>query len=223
MRILSWNLERPNNNPNSDKNIFIIKLIEKLNPDIIFLTETNSSINLENYFIYQSTELPKIHEKQEYKKGENRVTIFSKFSIEKTFETYDAYTAICCQIDSPLGKLTLYGSIIGSFGGKDSYFENDLKNQKLEIERFAKNQNLIYSGDFNISFSGFPYPSIIKVAEMNDFFNSNSLENLTRKNNNSVVHIVANRNILSEKTHAQEMIQIERKISDHNLILVEIV
>lgn len=222
MKILSWNLERPNNNPNSEKNIFIIDCIAKLDPDIIFLTETNSSIILQNYFIYQSTELPNLHENQEYKNGENRVTIFSKFTIEKMFKTYDAYTAICCQINAPFGKLVLYGSIIGSFGGKDNHFENDLKNQKFEIEGLAKNQNLIYSGDFNITFSGYPYPSKIKAFEMNDFFNSNSLINLTSENKDSVTHIVTSQDIVDDKTVTLEMDEINRKISDHNLVMIEI-
>lgn len=222
MKIVSWNLERPNNNPNSEKNIFKMDCIAKLNPDIIFLTETNSSINFKNHFIHQSIELPEIYENQKYLNGENRVTIFSKFPIENIIETYDSYTAVCCQIDSPLGKLTLYGSIIGSFGGRDKYFENDLKNQKIEMEKLAKGQNLIYSGDFNISFSGHPYPSKIKALEMVSFFDSNSLENLTSENKDSVIHIVASQNILKERIIFQKMIEIDRKFSDHNLILVEI-
>lgn len=196
--------------------------IAKLNPNIIFLTETNSCITFKNYFAHQSIELPRLHENQKYKNGENRVTIFSKFPIESTIKTYDPYTAICCQISTPIGKLTLYGSIIGSFGGRDQYFENDLKNQKLEIERLVKDQNLIYSGDFNISFSGFPYPNKIKTTEMNEFFDSNSLRNLTRENKDSAIHIVTSQSILKDKTVFQEMIEIERKYSDHNLIALKI-
>ena len=221
MKIVSWNLERPNNNPKSIKNIFIIDLIEKINPDIIFLTETNSSINFPGYFCHKSNELPEIHENQRYRAGENRITIFSKFQIEKVIPTYDSYTAICCQINSEIGELFLYGSIIGSFGGKDDFFKNDLRNQKIEIETLAKNKNLIYSGDFNISFSGFPYPSRNVIYEMNDFFNSNSLKNITSGNENSAIHIVASKEILNNTKVRQEMIGIEAQISDHNLILVE--
>lgn len=221
MKILSWNLERPNKNPKSIKNIFIIELIEKINPDIIFLTETNSSINFSGYFCHKSTELPEIHDNQHYKTGENRITIFSKFPIEKIIETYDSYTAICCKINSEIGELLLYGSIIGSFGGKDEFFKNDLRNQKYEIEILARNQNLIYSGDLNISFSGFPYPSKNIIYEMNDFFNLNLLKNITSVYENSAIHIVASKEILKAKKIKQEMIEIETQISDHNLVLVE--
>ena len=222
MKIISWNLERPNNNSGSEKNMIIIDFIEKLNPDIIFLTETNSSIEFKNYFCHQSIELPKLHENQKYKTGENRITIFSRFPIESHIETYDPYTAICCQINSTIGNLTLYGSIIGSFGGKDKFFQNDLEKQKREIEIFAKNQNVIYSGVFNISFSGYPYPSKNIAAEMMAFFDSNFLVNLTSENKNTAIHIVASSDILKTKTINQKMIPINRKISDHNLVFLEI-
>ena len=115
----------------------------------------------------------------------------------------------------------MYGSIIGSFGGKDEFFKNDLQNQKREIEILARNQNLIYSGDLNISFSGFPYPSKDVIYEMNDFFNLNLLKNITSANENSAIHIVASKEVLNGKKIKQEMIEIEAQISDHNLVLVE--
>lgn len=223
MKILSWNLERPKNISNSDKNIIITDLIQILNPDILFLTETNSAIEFKNYFVHQSVELPKLHDNQEYKVGENRISIFSKFQIEEVIETYDAYTAICCIVNSPIGKLTLYGSIIGSFGGKDKYFKKDLEFQKYEIARLAKSQNLIYSGDFNISFSGFAYPSKSVILEMSDFFTSNSLVNITNGNENSAIQVVTSSEILKDKKLSQEMVEIDRKISDHNLIIVEMI
>ncbi|SCY98063.1 endonuclease/exonuclease/phosphatase family protein [Flavobacterium caeni] len=221
MKIVSWNLERPNNNPKSIKNTFIVDLIEKISPDIIFLTETNSSINFSEYFCHKSEELPEIHENQRYKTGENRITIFSKFPIERVIETYDSYTAICCQVNSEIGELLLYGSIIGSFGGKDEFFKNDLRNQKSEIEILARNHNLIYSGDLNISFSGFPYPSKNVIYDMSDFFKSNSLRNITSGNENSAIHVVTSEEILNTKKVTQEMINIQPQISDHNLVIVE--
>jgi hypothetical protein len=222
MKILSWNLERPNNNPDSVKNIFIADLIEKINPDIIFLTETNSSIQFQNYFCHHSLALPAPHDGQDYRNGENRVSIFSRFEIKNTIETYDAYTAICCEINSPFGALTLYGSIIGSLGGRGQLFEKDLLFQKDEIEKLAKSGRLIYAGDFNISFSGLPYPSKKVVLEMTDFFNLNSLAITTSENKDSAIHIVVSNEILNGRNAKQEMIPIDRKISDHNLILLEL-
>ena len=222
MKILSWNVERPNNNPKAVKNTFIINLIQKINPDLIFLTETNAIINFKGYYCHQSAALPQVHEKQSYKSGENRIAIFSKFPIEKTIATYDPYTAVCCEINSRIGPLTLYGSIIGSFGGKDEFFKKDLQQQQSEIEKLAKFQNVIYSGDFNISFSGFPYPSKEAIYDMNDFFKANALRNITGGNENSVLHVVVSKTLLKDKKIKQEMMEIGTQISDHNLIVVEI-
>jgi len=222
MKILSWNVERPNNNPNAVKNTFIINLILEINPDLIFLTETNAAINFKGYYCHQSLELPKVHDNQSYKPGENRIAIFSKFPIEKTIPTYDPYTAVCCEINSAIGPLTLYGSIIGSFGGKDAFFKNDLQQQQSEVENLTKRQNVIYSGDFNISFSGFPYPGREVIYGMNDFFKANALRNITGGNENSVIHVVVSKALLKDKKIRPEMIEVGTQISDNNLVVVEI-
>ena len=222
MKILSWNVERPNNNPNAVKNTFIINLIQNLNPDLIFLTETNTAINFKGYYCHQSLELPPVYGNQAYKPGENRIAIFSKFPIEKTIATYDPYTAVCCEINSGIGPLILYGSIIGSFGGKDDFFKKDLQQQQSDIENLAKHQNVIYSGDFNISFSGFPYPGREVIYDMNDFFMANALRNITGGNENSVLHVVVSKALMNGKKIKQEMMEVGTQISDHNLVVVEI-
>ena len=152
----------------------------------------------------------------------NRIAIFSKFPIEKTIETYDPYTAVCREVNSGIGPLILYGSIIGSFGGKDDFFKNDLQHQQGEIENLAKHHNVIYSGDFNISFSGFPCPSREVIYDMNDFFMANALRNITGGNENSVLHVVVSKALLNGKKIKQEMTEVGTQISDHNLVVVEI-
>ena len=222
MKIISWNIERPKIDKKLAKNKFIIEQINLLNPDIIFLTETNSIIDFgTEYYTIKSEELPKIHDNQNYEEGENRVTIFSKYEFENIYETYDKYTSVCGKVKTELGELNLYGSIIGSFGGKDIYFKNDLKNQKTDILKL--NGNICYSGDFNISFSGFPYPNKQTINETNEFFKENNLVNLTRKNENCAMHIIVNEAFIIDKKIETKMIVIERKISDHNLVITEIV
>lgn len=101
-------------------------------------------------------------------------------------------------------------------------FEKDLLFQKTEIERLSKSGKLIYAGDFNVFFSGYPYPSKKVIIEMNDFFNLNSLAITTSENNDSAIHIVVSNEILNGKAAKQDMIAIDRKISDHNLVLLEL-
>ena len=220
MKIISWNIERPNRNKNSTKNLFIVDKISVLNPDVIFLTETNSAINFENYYKLESTQLPDFHENQTYKEGENRVTIFSKYPFVSKTKTYDHFTAVCGEIITEFGDLTLYGSIIGSFGGKNRYFDNDLINQKQELENI--NSNLCFSGDFNISFSGFPYLSRKIISETEQFFLENNLINLTKDNLDCALHIVLSKDFLKNRIYKTQMRKIDRKISDHNLVIAEI-
>ena len=55
MRMASWNIERPRIDKRPDKNLFIIELIKEINPDILFLTETNSIIDFSSdYFKLQT-------------------------------------------------------------------------------------------------------------------------------------------------------------------------
>ena len=220
MKILSINLERPKINQ-AEKLNSIKELIFSENPDIIFLTETNLVLEFgTEYFSIQSKELPGFHDNQNYKEKENRVSIFSKYPFVETLETYDEYTAICGKINTEFGELTLYGSIIGSFGGKDVYFENDLKNQKTDIAKLKG--NLCYSGDFNISFSGFKYPSKKAIDETKTFFDQQNLKILTDENPDCAIHIVMNQNFLNDKKATNKLIKIDRKISDHNAVLCEI-
>lgn len=220
MKILSINLERPKINQTEKLNS-IKELIFSENPDIIFLTETNLIFEFgTEYFSFHSKELPSFYDNQNYKEKENRVSIFSKYPIVEAIETYNEYTAICGKINTEFGELTLYGSIIGSFGGKDIHFENDLKNQKNEIEKLKG--NLCYSGDFNISFSGFKYPSNKIVNETKEFFEQQNLKILTEENPDCAIHIVMNQNFLNNKKVRNKLIKIDRKISDHNVAISEI-
>jgi hypothetical protein len=222
MKIISWNVERPKTDKKLAKNKFIIEQINLLRPDIVFLTETNSIIGFgTEYYSIKSKELPKIYDNQEYEKGENRVTIFSKYKFENIYETYDKFTSVCGKVKTEFGELNLYGSIIGSFGGKDIHFKNDLKNQQLDIIKL--NGNICYSGDFNISFSGFPYPDKQTINKVNEFFEENNLLNLTSKNENCAIHIIVNEDFIIDKKIETKMTIIERKISDHNLVITEII
>jgi hypothetical protein len=223
MRIISWNIERPRIDKNLDKNLFIMKLIKEINPDIIFLTETNSVIDFSaDYFTLQTTHLPENFENCIYNEGENRVSIFSKYEFINKFDSYDAYTSVSGEVVTPFGNLILYGSIIGSFGGKDQYFKEDLAKQKEEITRLSQQGNVCYSGDFNISFSGYPYPSLAARSEMNDFFKVAHLVNTTEQNENCVIHIVLSENFIEGLDVKSQMQRIERKISDHNLLITDV-
>lgn len=220
MKILSWNLERPKKNQ-TKKTEKIKNLIVAENPDIIILTENNLCIDFgDEYFSMHTNELPRIFENQNYSEGENRVSIYSKFPFKEEISTYDSFTSVCGLVETEFGELIIYGSIIGSFGGRGSHFENDLKQQKKDLINMKG--NICFSGDFNISFSGWKYPSAKVIDEAKDFFKIQNLEILTENNENSAIHTVINKDFLYGKIYTTKMIEIDKKISDHNLIICEI-
>ncbi|KIA88687.1 endonuclease/exonuclease/phosphatase family protein [Kaistella jeonii] len=220
MKILSWNVERLKTQQ-KEKSNFIKDLINAENPDIIYLTETNLNLDFgDEYFSLHSTALSNFHDNQDYTNQENRTSIFSKYPFIQIFQTYDHHTAICGKISTEFGDLYLYGSIIRSFGGKDIYFENDLKNQKDDLMKLSG--TICYSGDFNISFSGFKYPSKKVIEETNQFFKTMEMKILTEENENCAIHIVLNKNFIEGKKTSTRMIEIPGKISDHNAVISEI-
>lgn len=239
MKIVSWNIERPKINKGSDKNIFIIELIKNINPEIVFLTETNSSIDFSSdYHKLQTVPLPEEYDHCFYHDGENRVTIFSRYKfMDRRFNTYDPYTCVCGEVVTPFGNLVLYGSIIGSHGivgaRNMEYFNRDFVEQQKEIKELIKEKNICYSGDLNMSFSsdwyqnGYPKG---KVREMNDFFEETHLVNTTKQNKDCVIHIVLSENFVKGLEIKPEMMPVKeamvnnmkRHISDHNLVMVDL-
>ena len=85
-------------------------------------------------------------------------------------------------------------------GGRNEYFIEDLHMQKLDLQRIAKNGNLCFTGDLNISFCGHPYPSKAIQADFRDFCEAEDLEIITQDIANSALHIVLSKNLLFGKS-----------------------
>jgi len=220
MKILSWNLERPKKNQTT-KTEKIKSLIHSADPDIIVLTESNLCLDFgEKYFSLHTSALPSIYENQNYSEGENRVSIYSNFPFKEQISTYDSYTTVCGLFETPFGEINIYGSIIGGFGGRGSHFESDLQQQKKDLINMKG--NICFSGDFNITFSGWKYPSAKVIDETKEFFNKQNLEILTKDIKDSAIHTAINKDFLSGKIYRSKVIEIDKKISDHNLIICEI-
>lgn len=79
MKILTWNLERPRK-----ANQEVLEVLAKYDADIIVLTETNGAINPgEDYTSYATTPLLKGHDGIDYKEGENRTTLWTKYPVKE--------------------------------------------------------------------------------------------------------------------------------------------
>ena len=210
MRIVTWNLERLKKN----KNEVILSKLTELNADILILTETDSQINLgEKYSSISTQKLFNGYDGIAYKNSETRTTIWTKYKIEKQHKTYDNYTSVCAEIQTPFGLLNIYGTIIGVFGGKGVRFQNDMKSQSLDFENIAG--NICIAGDFNIALSGFAYPSHKARNEIKNIFEKLSLKCLTSEIIDSVDHIVISKSYIENKKVSIEIWNEDKALSDH--------
>lgn len=211
MKIATWNLQRLEKRKNQ---VIIEKLIE-IDADILILTETNSIVQLNNYNSISTEILPENFENIVYKKGENRVTILTKYKITARHKTFDNYTTVCADVETPYGLLTIYGSIIGVFANRQPRFDDDLYGQISDFERIFKNRNVCFAGDLNVTFSGYPWPSK-KVREiLIDTFERFQLINTTDKIPDTVDHIVLSKDFLMNKNIEIITWNKDKNLSDH--------
>jgi hypothetical protein len=222
MKISTWNIMRPNSKSSNRNNIYIDTL-NQIDPDILVLTETNSLIDFGNkYFKVTTLPLPNIHDGYPYQSGENRVTIFSKFPFTRKFQTVDSYSSVCAEILTPFGHLIIYGTIIGFLGGRKNPFITDLEKQAQDLTQISSQGHICFTGDLNVSFSGFPYPSRRVRKKMIDLFEGLLLTNLTTTLENSVIHTIISDSFLANKTSEITRVLFDKKITDHNLVTVNL-
>ncbi|MFN6330095.1 MAG: endonuclease/exonuclease/phosphatase family protein [Chitinophagales bacterium] len=155
LKIATWNLERLEKHKTNQ----IIEILNRLDADILVLTETSRTIYLENYNVIHTKELPNYFDGLQYKIDETRVSIFSKFEVLSQYPTYDDYTALCVELRTPMGDLLVYESIIGVFGNKQPKFDYDLYGQLGDFKQLFPNKLIYLAGDFNITFAGRAWPS----------------------------------------------------------------
>ena len=211
MRVATWNLDRPKK---SKRQLIIDKLIE-INADILILTETNSCIQLDNYISISTELLPKSFDNQKYEVGENRVSILTKYKATTRHKTFDSYTTVCSDIETPFGLLTVYGSIIGVFANRQPRFDNDLKGQLADFEKIFPGRQVCFAGDLNVTFSGRPWPSNKARQTLVDAFKKYNLTNTTSNIADTVDHIVLSNDFLDNKHLEVETWNADKKLSDH--------
>ena len=218
MKILTWNIERP-----KSENQLITNKIAEFNADIIILTETNSAIKFGEEFKFVATETLKSgFDGIKYEAGENRTTIWTKYTIGIQNKTFDTITSVCAEIETPKGLLNVYGTIIGVFGGFGERFKNDLEKQLLDFDNLSKEKLICIAGDLNVTFSGRVYPSHDAKNKLNSAFEQLKLKNLTSEIENNVDHIVISKSLVENRNVKIETWNHDKKLSDHIGICVTI-
>ncbi len=211
MKILTWNVERP-----KISNQLILDKLAEYNADVLILTETNVIMNPgKEYIPIASETLIKGHDGINYQAGENRTTIWTKYKTSAYHKTYDNYTSVCAQIETPNGSLNVYATIIGVFGGIGERFKTDLENQLLDFEMLSSENSLCIVGDLNVTFSGRVYPSHDARNKLNTAFEKLKLTNLTSEIENNVDHIVLSKGFIENKKVTIEIWNHDKILSDH--------
>ena len=212
MKIATWNLQRLDKNKTPQ---ILDKLVE-INADIFVLTETNVCIKLNNYFCVSTDILPTDYDETKYKAGETRVSILTKYNTTTRHQTFDNYTTVCNDIETPFGSLTVYGTIIGVFSNRQPRFDNDLKGQVSDFEKIFPGKQICIAGDFNTMFADYVYPSHKARNTLNDTFKQFALTNTTATIVDNVDHIVLSDSFIkNKKVNIDEVWNKDKKLSDH--------
>ena len=211
MKIATWNLQRLEKR----KNQLIHDKLVDIDADICVLTETSSTIQLDNYVCIATEPLPADFDGITYRAGENRVSIWTKYKASVRHQTFDRYTSVCTDIDTPFGLLTVYGTIIGVFANRQPRFDNDLNGQLADFNRLFPGKQCCIAGDFNTTFTGHAYPSHKARNSLNMAFSELGLIHTTATVEANVDHIVLSKEFLKDKEQAVEIWNSDKTLSDH--------
>lgn len=218
MIIATWNIERLKHKSDI---VLINSIITELKADILVLTETDNQVAPSEYKFCAQT--PKLKEIQPnyYLESENRITIYTNYEIIRQYETYDKYTSLCVELETELGTLVVYGTIIGIFGNRNSNFNIDLLLQIDDYKKLSKEKNFCLIGDYNISFADNYYFTHNGRNELNKVFKECELNLITRDMSECIDHIAISEIFKTNlKTDIGEW-NLDKKLSDHKGIYVE--
>lgn len=218
LKIATWNIDRIR----SEKNIHSIFIeIQKIDADILILTEYNQILDL-TFYPYKLETEQLIKEPYNYSKTERSVAIFSKFPLKQVFETYDRKIACCVETETPFGNLIVYGTIVGVIGNRDKNFISDLEAQQNDLAKLSQLGDVCYVGDLNMSFSDNYYFTKIGREIFLESFISNRLENTTQKLKENIDHIVISKDFLANYLTKTSEWNLDKEFSDHKGVCVEL-
>ncbi len=232
MKIATWNVERLKHRNSLDK---ILSAIENTQADILVLTETDERIKCNYRYGFHT---PKLHNAPSdyhmpgrykeyaaasvYAATENRVSIYTNYPCVKQYDTYDKYTALCVELDTDIGSLLVYGTIIGVIGNRDESFKQDLLLQTKDYEHLAKIGSICICGDFNCSFSDNYYFTNFGREKLSASFAYNNISLLTGNQPECIDHIAVSQDFINVATVNVSEWNLDKALSDHKGTIAEI-
>ena len=219
MRIATWNIERLKHKTDI---VQINSTIAGQKADILVLTETDNQVDSANYqFCIETPKLTEIRP-DFYLESENRITIYTNYEIIRQYETYDKYTSLCVALETELGPLIVYGTIIGIYGNRNKNFNIDLALQISDYRKLSKGKNFCLIGDYNTSFADNYYFTNYGRNELNNLFRECNLNLLTGNRPECIDHIAISESFITNlETDIGEW-NSDKKLSDHKGIYVEL-
>lgn len=217
MKIATWNVERLKHKSRIQE---IFSVCERIGADILVLTETDSRLRPGYQYCFQTLPL-KGTEPVVYGETENRVSIFTNYKCVQQHATFDEYTAICVELETEMGNLLVYGTIIGVCGNRHPTFQRDLLRQMSDITALsADGHSLCVCGDFNCTFSDNYYYTKRGREIILKSFVENRIELLTRDRSECIDHIAITSDFLQPSTIQIEEWNYDKTLSDHKGIAV---
>lgn len=216
MRIGTWNIDRLRKKDNLNS---IVDDIQRIDADILILTEFDKSIKLPFYkYNCETQNLP--NQPYNYHETERRVSIFSKFPITQIFKTYDPCTSCCVKIETPTGNLIVYGTIVGIIGKGDKNFHSDLDKQIDDINCLSNLGDFCYVGDLNTSFCDSYYVTKSAREKFLKCFKRNNLKNMTENISNNIDHIIISKKFVANLDINIKEWNSDKLVSDHKGICI---
>lgn len=243
MRIATWNLDHASN---SKRPIDLqVHQIQAIKPDVLVLTETCKEVELALHGFTAYSSKP-----NEYGKFYSTIYLGPNVSFQKQLKTYDEVTATCLQVNTPLGEMIIYGTIIAYHGYKGPNNDSPawaehykaITDHGNDWAKLGNNPPLVIAGDFNQTRDGSSRTYGTKLGRelLSAELSRNHLTCLTTENfgctgklkadqktnwaRNNIDHICMTENAFSVvNVDAWDHFNAEGKyLSDHNGVYVDI-
>lgn len=219
MKIATWNIERLRRLKLLGE---ILRTCEDMQADILVLTETDRRVRPAYRYSFHTPPAAEIQPTL-YSGTENRVSIYTDYPCVRQHETCDKYTALCVELETELGRLLVYGTIIGIYGNRHPAFLQSLSRQLNDIKWLSASETPIcVCGDFNCSFSDSYYFTKQGRDLLLQTFSGQDIVLLTKDEAECIDHIAVSGQFAENRNVQITEWNQDKHLSDHKGIAVSL-
>jgi endonuclease/exonuclease/phosphatase family metal-dependent hydrolase len=186
------------------------------------MTETDSSVTPYYQHCFQTKNTIN-EDKLGYKDTETRVSIFTNYRCIRQYSTFNPFTAVCVELDTPEGSILVYGTIMGVYGNRHSSYMTDLQRQINDFSNLLTlGKPLCICGDFNCSFADNYYFTKTGRESLLEFFTENHITVLTENRGECIDHIAVSDSFIKDTEILIDEWNYNKILSDHKGISAQI-